>query len=146
MKKGTGKILVIDDDHEDQLLIQRAFSESASECELQILDNGEGALDLLRRTSESRELSHPDLIILDLNMPRMSGIEVLQVIDSDPRLRRIPVIVFTTSSAEDDINSCYDLGASSFIQKPSTFRELKEVIASVHRYWFNTVHMPSFPL
>lgn len=146
MKKGTRRILIIDDDHEDQLLIQRAFSESPTACELLMLDNGEGALDLLRRASESNDTPHPDLIILDLNMPRMSGMDVLEVLRADRRLRRIPVIVFTTSGAEEEINSCYDLGASSFIQKPSSFRGMKDLIACVTQYWFKTVSMPSLPL
>ncbi len=142
MQTKIDRILIIDDDIEDQLLIKRAFRETSASCELHVLEDGESAVAHLIPTELGAAAMHPDLILLDLNMPRMDGREVLATLREYEHLRRIPVIVFTTSSARDDVDSCYDLGARSYIQKPSTFTELKQAISEITRYWLSAVELP----
>ena len=135
------RVLVIEDDIEDQLLIRRAFKECEAQCALDVLGDGEAAVARLLASATSEE-APPNLILLDLNMPRMSGKEVLAELYRDARLRAIPVVVFTTSSAQDDIEACYDLGARSYIRKPATFSGFKQAIILVARYWLDTVQRP----
>jgi len=139
-------ILMADDDGEDCLLVRDALRETGQACKLHFVHNGEELFDYLRCEGEYVELAEPpkpDLILLDLKMPRKDGRETLRDLKTDPAWRSIPVIVLTTSTADDDVTFCYDRGVNSYLTKPSTFRELVELLASLTQYWFHTVELPS---
>jgi CheY-like chemotaxis protein len=146
MKPNRVNILLADDDPDDQRLVQDALEESQSPQQLVCVENGEELLNYLRcegTYSSLSEQDHPFLILLDLNMPRKDGREALREIKADPQLRRIPVVVLTTSQAPEDIACTYDLGASSFIIKPRDFETLVDLVRMINRYWFETVQLPS---
>jgi len=132
-------ILMVDDDEDDRLLFEDVIKETSLLCQLHNAVDGQDMFDKLQATSNA-EL--PDLILLDLNMPRMDVREALEKIKSDPRLRLIPVVILTTSNAETDIIKSYDCGASSYIPKPVTFDELTEKIIALTDYWFDVVRLP----
>ena len=138
-------VLVADDDPEDRMLIEDAFEESRLANPLEFVVDGEDLLDYLHRRngySDPSSSPRPGLILLDLNMPRKDGREALKEIKSDPDLRQIPIVVMTTSKAEEDILRTYDLGVNSFITKPVTFEGLVEVVKMLGRYWFQIVELP----
>ena len=139
-------ILMADDDPDDRLLACEAFEESRLANELYLVEDGEELMDYLYRRGEYNETSapRPGVILLDLNMPRKDGREALREIKADPDLRRIPVVVLTTSKAEEDILRTYDLGVNSFIVKPVTFTDLVEVMCALGRYWFEIVELPPY--
>ena len=137
-------ILVAEDDPDDRLLMREAFEESRLANELHFVEDGEELLDYLnkRNAYADQNAPYPGLILLDLNMPRKDGREALAEIKEIPELRRIPVVVMTTSKAEEDILRTYDLGVSSFIVKPITFDGLIRVMQALGRYWFEIVELP----
>lgn len=138
-------ILLADDDGDDRLLVKDAMAESGSQAELHCVQDGEELLDYLRHRGKYQGQDCapiPGLILLDLNMPRKDGKEALREIKNDPVLRRIPVVVLTTSKADTDIARTYELGANSFIAKPVAFECLVSVIRSLSQYWFNMVELP----
>lgn len=138
-------ILMADDDEDDRLLTRDAFVTSRVLNELRFVCDGEELLEYLHRTGRYAppvEAPRPGLILLDLNMPRKDGREALQEIKSDPELRKIPVVIMTTSKAEEDIVRSYDLGANSYITKPVTFAGLVDVVATLGRYWCEIVDLP----
>jgi len=137
-------ILMADDDADDRLLAQDALSECNLANELHFVENGEELLDYLHRRGKFSQgnAPRPGLILLDLNMPRKDGREALREIKSDPNLKRIPVIVLTTSKADTDISKIYDLGANSFIAKPVAFDALVKVMKLLGNYWFDIVELP----
>lgn len=135
-----------DDDPDDCLLIKEAFQESLISNSIYFVEDGVELMDYLRRQDKfenPRDAPTPDLILLDLNMPRKDGREALAEIKSDPRLRYIPVVVLTTSKAEEDIMRSYDIGAASYITKPVTFDGLVEAIRGLGQYWVQIVRLPS---
>jgi CheY-like chemotaxis protein len=133
-----------DDDPDDRLLAQDALSECKLANDLRFVENGEQLLDYLHRRGNfaNGNAPRPGLILLDLNMPRKDGREALREIKLDPELRRIPVIVLTTSKADTDISKIYELGANSFISKPVTFDSLVNVMKILGNYWFEIVELP----
>ena len=138
-------ILLADDDEEDRMLACDALNESRLSNDITCVTDGEDLMDYLHRRGKYAppfDAVRPDLILLDLNMPKKDGREALQEIKSDPELRQICVVVLTTSKAEEDIYRCYDSGASSFITKPITFEGLVEVMKGLGRYWFEIVDLP----
>ena len=137
-------ILMADDDADDRLLAQDAVAEARVNGELRFVENGEELLDYLYRRSRfaTGDAIRPGLILLDLNMPKKDGREALREIKANPDLRRIPVVVLTTSKAESDISQIYDLGANSFICKPVSFDSLVNVMKALGHYWFETVELP----
>jgi CheY-like chemotaxis protein len=137
-------ILMADDDDDDFMLTQKALKESKLLNELVRVEDGEQLLDYLRGTGsfEGVETKRPGVILLDLNMPRKDGREALKEIKSDENLRNIPVVVFTTSKAEEDIFRTYQLGVNSFITKPVTFDNLTQVMQALGNYWFEIVELP----
>jgi CheY-like chemotaxis protein len=138
-------ILLVDDDDEDLAMTQQALKESRLGNDLRTAHDGEELMDyLLRRGSYSdpSDSPVPGLILLDLNMPKKDGREALAEIKANPDLRKIPVVVLTTSKAEEDIFRTYDLGVSSFITKPVTFAGLVEAMGVVSQYWFEIVELP----
>jgi CheY-like chemotaxis protein len=135
-----------DDDADDRLLAQDAFTECQMEQEVRFVENGEELLDYLHRRGKFAApgaAPRPGLILLDLNMPRKDGREALREIKADPELRRIPLVVLTTSKADTDIGRVYELGANSFICKPVSFEALVGVMRAIRQYWFQTVVLPA---
>jgi two-component system response regulator len=138
-------ILVADDDADDRMLIEDAFDESCLQNPLHFVEDGEQLLQYLRREGDfakHKGEAFPGVILLDLNMPKMCGRTALSKIKEDPELRRIPVIILTTSKAEEDILRTYGLGVSSFITKPVTFDRLVEVVKTIGAYWIEIVALP----
>jgi CheY-like chemotaxis protein len=138
-------VVMADDDADDRMLALDAWEESRPGSELEFVEDGEQLLDYLRRRGKYTGLGGaplPNIILLDLNMPRKDGREALREIKSDPLLRRIPVIVLTTSRAEEDVARSYDLGVNSFIVKPARFESLVEVMRCLAEYWFGVVELP----
>jgi len=139
-------ILLADDDAEDREMTRKALDTNRLANEFYAVGDGEELLDFLhhRGAYAPPALSPtPGLILLDLNMPKMDGREALAAIKADPTLRRIPVVVMTTSQAEQDISKTYDLGSNSFISKPITLAGLIEVTKVLGQYWFQIVRLPS---
>ena len=144
-KRGPFTILMADDDADDCLLAQEALRESGQPHELRIVRDGQQLLDYLRQQGEYQAESpmpRPDLILLDLKMPRKDGREALAELKADRRLRSIPIVVLTTSTARDDIGYCYRMGVNSYITKPATFRGLVDLLATVCKYWFELAELP----
>lgn len=137
-------ILMADDDDDDYLLTQKALKASKVLNTLVRVSDGEELLDYLlkRGKYQDKETLRPGIILLDLNMPRKDGREALKEIKDNSDLREIPVVVFTTSKAEEDVFKTYQLGVNSFITKPVTFNNLLEVMTSLGRYWFEIVELP----
>jgi CheY-like chemotaxis protein len=137
-------MLCADDDPDDRLLLRDA----ARECGLgpvSFVDDGEELLAYLRREGKFADASEwpwPSIVLLDLNMPRKDGREVLREIKSDPRLRTLPVVIMTTSSAPFDVAVSYETGASSYITKPVSYEGLLSVVRNIASYWFDTVSLP----
>ena len=137
-------ILLADDDPDDRLMASEAIAESRLTNPLVTVADGEELIDYLLwrgQYSESKP-ARPGIILLDLNMPKKDGREALREIKANPDLRRIPVVVLTTSKAEEDILRTYDLGVNSFITKPVTFDRLVEVMTSLGKYWLEIVELP----
>lgn len=145
MNKRSITIIIADDDPEDRMLAEDALKGSRLVNDIRFVEDGEELLEYLQRRgkySEPDSSPRPGLILLDLNMPRMDGREALEQIKRDPELRRIPVVVLTTSKAEEDIYRTYDLGVNSFIIKPVTFESLVNIMRVLERYWFEIVEIP----
>jgi len=137
-------ILMADDDDDDFMLTEKALKESKLLNELVRVSDGEELTDYLfqRGDYEGKKVKRPSIILLDLNMPRKDGREALKEIKENEELREIPIVVFTTSKAEEDIIRSYQLGVNSFISKPVTFKNLIEVMTSLGKYWFEIVELP----
>ena len=138
-------ILVAEDDEDDRLLMQEALEENRLANDLYFVGDGVELLDYLKRRGDySNPISapRPSLILLDLNMPRKDGREALKEIKADPDLRQIPIVVLTTSKAEEDILRTYDLGVSSFIAKPVVFDSMVQIMKMLGTYWFEIVELP----
>jgi CheY-like chemotaxis protein len=139
-------ILVADDDADDRMMIRDALAENRLANDLRFVEDGEELMDYLLqrgRFAAAATSPRPGLILLDLNMPRKDGREALREIKGNPELRGIPVVVLTTSKAEEDIYRTYDLGVNSFITKPVTFEALVEITRQLGQYWFEIVELPS---
>jgi two-component system, response regulator len=138
-------ILLAEDDADDRLLVKEALAEGRVLNDLRSVEDGEELLDYLRRQgryADPEESPRPGLVLLDLNMPRKDGREALREIKADPDLKRIPVVVMTTSKAEEDVLHSYDLGANSYVTKPVTFERLVELMRVMGRYWIEFVELP----
>ena len=139
-------ILIADDDADDRLMIRDALHENRLANDLKFVEDGEALMDYLHRRGQYKDVEtcpRPGLILLDLNMPKKDGREALKEIKGDPALRGIPVVVLTTSKAEEDIYRTYNLGVNSFITKPVTFEALVMITRDLGRYWFEIVALPS---
>lgn len=138
-------ILIADDDAEDRMLVKDALEETCLKNSIHFVENGEELMDYLNhrgRFANKVQYPTPGLILLDLNMPKKDGREVLKEMKEDEHLRLIPVVVLTTSKAEEDILRTYDLGVSSFITKPVTFAALVDIMKTLSKYWFEIVELP----
>lgn len=133
---------VADDDEDDRMLIKEAIEEECQCYSLYMVEDGQALMDSLYRRGQYADSPRPDLILLDLNMPRKDGFETLREIKSDPELAAIPVIVFSTSREDQAIERSYEMGASTFIAKPATYEGLLLVIKSISRYWCDIAMLP----
>lgn len=129
------EILLVDDNDDDVVLLEESFKDSKFLNLLQIVHDGQEALAYLRREGKYKSAGTPGLVLLDINMPKMNGFEVLQVMKSDPQLRSIPVVMLTTSTRDEDVARSYNGGACSFVSKPVSLEKLKEVIKQFALYW-----------
>ena len=140
------EILMADDDPDDRLLASKALHEYRLKNGIRFVEDGEELMDYLfhrGKYADPASSPRPGLILLDLNMPRKDGREALAEIKADPELHRIPVVVLTTSKAEEDIVRAYDLGVNSYITKPVTFQGLAEIMKTLSIYWFEIVKLPN---
>jgi CheY-like chemotaxis protein len=139
------RLLVVEDSESDVELLREALADSDPAVELDIVRHGEDALSFLRREGEFSGAARPDLVVLDLNLPRMGGFEVLRALreDGDPQLRRLPVVVFTTSASAPDIDKAYDLHASSFVTKPTAFEHYLETVRAFREFWLRVARLPA---
>lgn len=137
-------ILIAEDDPDDRELIKEAFAEAGVEEGLRFVNDGAELMEYLQRSgayTQTIDAPAPDLILLDLNMPRMDGREALRQIKSDPHLRSIPVVALTTSSAEEEVTRSYADGVNSFVTKPVSYRKLVEHVQMIKTYWFEVVSL-----
>lgn len=138
-------ILLADDDEDDVVLIRDSFERSKLVNDLRVVEDGAELMDYLTRRgayADPARAPRPDIILLDLNMPRMDGREALTEIKTDPELKGIPVVILTTSKTHEDICRSYSDGANCFISKPVTFQSMVEVVAKLGEYWFQIVKLP----
>jgi CheY-like chemotaxis protein len=136
-------VLLVEDNPADIRLMKEALRDRRFGNRLSVVTDGEQALDFLFRRGKFVDAPQPALVLLDLNLPKKNGREVLEIIKSDPGLRRIPVIVMTTSQLERDVHNAYDNHANAFITKPLDFDTLVKVIASIEEFWFDIARLPS---
>ncbi|HVM31916.1 MAG TPA: response regulator [bacterium] len=135
-------ILMADDDGDDRMMAAKALKMNRVESPLVTVADGEELLQYLRCQGPFQDALKPCFVLLDLNMPKVDGREALKAIKNDPDLRKIPVVILTTSQAEEDILKGYNLGANSYITKPVTFEGLVQVMQSLKRYWLEVVELP----
>lgn len=137
------EILLVEDNAGDIRLTQEALKEGKVANRLSVARDGVDALSFLRREGAFADAPRPDIILLDLNMPRKSGREVLEEVKADPELRRIPIVVLTTSEADEDVVRSYDLHANCYIKKPVDFDQFIRVIRSIEDFWLAVVRLPT---
>ena len=136
-------VLLVEDSPGDVALTVEALREARVETKLHVVRNGEDALAFLGRKGEYAEAPKPDLVLLDLNLPRKSGREVLAEMKADQRLRRIPVVILSTSTNQDDISAAYDLAANCYVAKPVDLDEFVNVIRAIDDFWLSFVRLPA---
>jgi len=136
------EVLLVEDNPGDVVLTLEAFNNAKITNHLSVVEDGEEAIAYLRREGKYAEASAPDFILLDLNLPKMDGREVLQEIKNDKQLRRIPIVILTTSTAEQDILKTYDLHANCYINKPVNFDEFLTVVRAIENFWLTIVKLP----
>jgi len=144
--KSSITILMADDDEDDCFMAEEALKEARVKNTIRFVHDGEELIEYLYhrgRYSNPVDSPRPGLILLDLNMPKKDGREALEEIKSDAQLRKIPIVVLTTSKAEEDILKTYNLGVNSFITKPVSFEGLVEVMKTLKKYWFDIVKLPT---
>jgi len=145
-KRSAAPILMAEDDADDCMLAKKAMQENRIANPLTVVSNGEELLEYLQhrgKYSDAKKAPKPCLVLLDLNMPKMDGREALKLIKDDKNLKGIPVVIMTTSKAEEDILVSYNVGANSYITKPVTFDGLVKVVKALKDYWLEIVELPS---
>ena len=141
-KGHAADILIVEDSPSDVFLAQEALRQTNESCRVHVVSDGVEAMEFLRRQGSHAHAPRPDLILLDLNMPRKDGREVLLEIKNDEKLKSIPVLVLTSSSADQDIHKAYSLHANCYITKPADFARFKAVINAIQGFWFGNVTLP----
>jgi CheY-like chemotaxis protein len=136
------EILLVEDNAGDVRLTREALNEAKVRNNLNVVGDGVEALTFLRRQGQYGGAARPDIILLDLNLPRMDGRQVLAEVKADPALRRIPVVILTTSKAEEDIIRTYDLHANCYVTKPVDFEQFVKVVQSIEDFWLEIVRLP----
>ena len=145
MKQQISTILLVDDDPADQFLVQEAMKTANLNCNLRLVSDCDEALDYLFGRGRYRDrlrAPRPDLILLDLNMPRFSGRQVARAIKSNPYLKNIPIVVLTTSSQEEDVDELYGIGVNSYVQKPANFDEFTATLQDLSAFWLERASLP----
>ncbi len=137
------EILLVEDDPGDVLITQEAFTDYKIANRLTVVSNGEDAIAYLRKQGRFAGVATPDLVLLDLNLPRRNGREVLFDIKGDPHLRRIPVVILTTSEAEEDVIAAYDLHANAYVRKPVDFDQFVAAVRAIDDFFITVVRLPS---
>lgn len=141
-RERSAQVLLIEDNRGDAVLTRRAFKRARIANDITVAESGEKGLSILRREGEYAEAPRPDLILLDLNLPYMHGRDFLSTVKDDPHLRRIPVIVLSSSSADADINAAYARHANGYITKPVSSDTYDNVVSRLESYWFELMQMP----
>lgn len=136
------QILLVEDNEGDILLTLEAFKELKVNNKVEVVRDGAEAIEFLKKEGQYSNTTMPNLILLDINMPRLNGIEVLEFIKNDDKLKKIPVVMLTTSSSESDIAACYERSANCFITKPMDFIKFLEIVQSIESFWFNVAQLP----
>jgi chemotaxis family two-component system response regulator Rcp1 len=139
---GTIDILMVEDDPGDVRLTREALKGSKLLHSLNVVEDGVAALDYLRRNPPYQDAVRPDLVLLDLNLPRKDGREVLAAMKQDPALRAIPVVILTTSQAEEDVLRAYNLNANCYVTKPVDFDQFMRIVRTIEEFWLNVVTLP----
>lgn len=137
------EVLLVEDDEGDVLMTREALDEGKVFNRLNVVGDGVEALAYLRREKPYAEVTRPDLVLLDLNLPKRDGLQVLEEVKADPDLRRIPIVVLTTSEAEEDVLRSYDLHANAYVTKPVDFDRFVEVIRQIDDFFISVVRLPT---
>ena len=137
------EILLVEDNAGDVRLTIEALKEAKVSNKLSVARDGVEAMEFLQQKGVYKDAARPDLILLDLNLPRKDGRELLAEIKSDPRLRHVPIVVLTTSRSDEDILQAYDLHANCYITKPVDFRQFMSVVKSIEDFWLTVVKLPT---
>lgn len=137
------EVLLVEDDPGDVVMTQEAYADGETGNRLAVVMNGEDAIAYLRKVGEFAEVPTPDLVLLDLNLPRRNGREVLRDIKDDPHLRRIPVVVLTTSEADSDVRAVYELHANAYVRKPQDFLDYVAAVRAIDDFYSRVVRLPS---
>lgn len=140
--RGIPEILLVEDNPADVRLIKEAFREAAVACNLSVAEDGEQALAYLQRKSPHEKAPRPALILLDLNLPRLDGRELLALIKRDPQLKNIPVVVLTSSQSDQDISKSYDAYANCYVAKPVNLDQFVEAVKAIRAFWLSTARLP----
>jgi CheY-like chemotaxis protein len=136
------EVLLVEDDPGDVLMTQEAFADYKIANNLTVVTNGEDAIAYMRKLGQFASAPTPDLVLLDLNLPRRNGREVLRDIKEDPELRRIPIVVLTTSEAEEDVLAAYDLHANAYVRKPVDFEQFVAAVRAIDDFFITVVRLP----
>jgi CheY-like chemotaxis protein len=136
-------VLLVEDDPGDVLMTREAFADFKVHNKLHVVNNGVDALAFMRREGEYADAPRPDLVLLDLNLPKMDGREVLAAVKADPELRTIPIVVLTTSEAEEDVVRSYSLHANAYVTKPVDFDRFIDVVRQIDDFFVSIVRLPS---
>jgi two-component system response regulator len=146
MNAGNGarpvQILLVEDSPEDVILAREALKDAEVTGELHVVGDGEAAMEFVRQEGEFADAPRPHLVLLDLNLPRKDGREVLSEIKADPDLRQLPVVVLTTSSSDRDIVRAYDARVNAYVRKPVNFDQLVQIFRAIDAFWFGVVTLP----
>ncbi len=136
------EILLVEDNEGDVFLTKKAFSQAKIANKIQVADDGGMAMDILHKRGEYTTANSPDIVLLDINLPKKDGKQVLAEIKADPDLRRIPVVILTSSPADEDVLKTYDLQANSYIVKPVNLEKFQKVVNAIEEFWFGVVVLP----
>jgi chemotaxis family two-component system response regulator Rcp1 len=137
------EILLVEDNAADVRLLQEAIAESGYRCRLHVVTNGEQAVDYVFRRADFADAPRPDLILLDYNLPRKNGAEVLDELKHNPSVSCIPVVVLTSSRSEQDVNTAYAHGANCYLRKPNTLDQIYDLVHTLGHHWFELAMLPS---
>ena len=143
MKQKRLKVLMVEDDPGDVELTRETMASAKLDIDLEVVEDGEKALAYLHNKSSSAHQQLPDLILLDLNLPRKNGQEVLKAIKQHKYLRLIPVVILTSSSREEDIRKTYEIGCNCYVMKPAGLKQFTRTMHAIETFWFNTVKLPT---
>jgi two-component system, chemotaxis family, response regulator Rcp1 len=141
---GQLELLLVEDNAADVRLVREGLSVFPSKYHLTVVSDGEAAIDYLKRRGKYSVAARPSLVLLDLNLPKKDGLEVLREVKSDPNLKKIPVMVLTSSNSERDVTAAYELGANSYVRKAGTLDEIYGIMRSIYDFWVCRVVLPDF--